>query len=206
VIASKYQIIDRASKGTGTDGGETGKAVKSGNEKKTHHEARFDDPERIGTDGAGRAGGHGRENVKGPRMLAYDRLITFGGRCGIEPFRLRDQRIDAQWQFPEAGFDPVIHGEVDGPGRKIAEDSRPETAVKSTQTIVQDDVAKSGCLSDNNTGRCVCRRQQPPKKIEKKLFSGKEQVGGKYGSLEGEGSATELGLGRHNVIMKSGFY
>jgi hypothetical protein len=24
--------------------------------------------------------------------------------------------------------------------------------------------------------------------------------------LEGEGSATELGLGRHNVIMKSGFY
>lgn len=78
-------------------------------------------------------------------MLAYDRLIALGGRCGIEPFGLCDQRIDAQWQFAEAGFDPVIHGEVDGPRRKIAEDGRPETAVKSAQTIVQDDAAKSSC-------------------------------------------------------------
>ena len=69
----------------GTDGGEKDKAVKSGM-KKTHHEAGFDDPKWIRTDSAGTAGGHGRENVKGPRMLAYDRLITFGGRCWIEPF------------------------------------------------------------------------------------------------------------------------
>ena len=87
--------------------------------------------------------------MKGPGVLAYDRLITFGGRCGIEPFGLCNQRVDAQWHFAEAGFDPVIHGEVDGPRRKIAEDGRPETAVKSTQTVVQYDVAKSGCLSDN---------------------------------------------------------
>ena len=61
-----------------------GKAVKPG-VRKTHHETSLDDPERIGTDSAGCAGGHGREDVKGPRMLAHDWLITFGGRRGIEP-------------------------------------------------------------------------------------------------------------------------
>lgn len=104
-------------------------------------------------------------------MLAYDRLITFGGWRGIESFRLCGQRIDAQWQFAEAGFDPVIHGEVDCPRRKIAEDSRPETAVKSTQTIVQDDVAKGGCSSsDNDTRRYACAERQQPKNLEKKCF------------------------------------
>ena len=46
----------------------------------------------------------------------------------------------------------------------------------------------------------------PPKIGKKKSFFRKEHVGESYGQLEGEGSATELGLGQHNVIMKSGFY
>ena len=126
-------------------------------------------------------------------MLAHDRLITFGRRRGIESLRLCDQRIDAQWQFAEAGFDPVIHGEVDCPRRKIAEDSRPETAVKSTQTIVQDDVAKCGCSSDNDTRRYACADDDNPK-IWRKSISGRSK------SVKGERSGTELGLG--TIICK----
>ena len=47
---------------------------------------------------------------------------------------------------PDELLDPVIHGEVDGPRRKIAEDGRPETAVQPTKAIVLDDVAKSACV------------------------------------------------------------
>ena len=63
-------------------------------------------------------------------------------------------RIDAQWRFTEAGFDPVIYGEVDSPRWKITEDGRAETSVKSTQAIVLDNVANSGC---SFRGACMWR-------------------------------------------------
>ena len=62
-------------------------------------------------------------------MLADDRLITLRGRRRIESFSLGDRRVDTQRRFAEVGLDPIIHGKVDGPRRKITEDGRPESAV-----------------------------------------------------------------------------
>jgi hypothetical protein len=63
---------------------------KEGRKKKkkdsTHHEARLDDPERIGADGAGCAGDHGGEDVDGPRVLAHDGLVALRRGRRVEPF------------------------------------------------------------------------------------------------------------------------
>jgi hypothetical protein len=113
----------------------------------TYHEACFDDPERIGADRACGAGDHGRQDVEGPRMLAHNRLIALGGRRGIEAFRLDCRCIDTKRQFAETSLDPIVHGEVDGPRRKITEYGRPETAVQTSKPIVSDDVAKRRCFN-----------------------------------------------------------
>ena len=54
--------------------------------KTAHHEARLDDPERIGADGAGRTGDHGGEDVDGPWVLAHDGLVALRGGRRVEPF------------------------------------------------------------------------------------------------------------------------
>ena len=78
-------------------------------------------------------------------MLADDRLITLRGRRRIESFSLYDRCVQAQRQFAEPGLDPVVHGKVDGPRRKITEDGRPEAAVQPPKTIVYDDAADGPC-------------------------------------------------------------
>ena len=78
-------------------------------------------------------------------MLADDRLITLRGRRRIESFSLCDRCVDAQRQFAEPGLDPVVHGKVDGPRRKVTEDGRSKSAVQTPKAIVQYDVADGPC-------------------------------------------------------------
>ena len=70
-------------------------------------------------------------------MFSREWLVSLDLRGRID----MADRVDlSRGTFAEMALDAVVHRKVDGPGREVSEDGRPETAVETADAVVLEDV------------------------------------------------------------------
>ena len=79
--------------------------------------------------------------MKRPWVFARERLVTLDLRGRVQMPHAVDL---VEGPFAEVSLDPVVDGEVDRPGREVAEDGRTKPPVESAEAVVFENAPDGG--------------------------------------------------------------